>query len=399
MKRLFLSILLGFFSVSCLEDNIQPVTIPFNNTLDVINFVETNSNYINSDQNPSLINVDDVFGELNSSLILDIRQPSEFASGHIPGAINIPPVDIITYIDNTDISKYQKIIIVSKSGQKAAYVTSLLRIVGYNNIYSLNYGMGYWNEIFADVWYETKTNSRYIDNYYLLNWGSKEKLKINYTTPNLMFEDNSKSIKNKIKDRIKLLISSYENNSIISVDEFDDKFQTIPYFFGYGTRTFIMCYDHELERGVSPKDPILYNAHNTYPQPYPRFDAPVEYYIQARSRTVRPLGAFLYNGQSPEWDFRSDALLFTLPNDKEIIIYSYNGQRSAYITAYLNLLGYDAKFILFGAHSMMSKYFTSWEINGLVFKNNLDTVYYDSELSKYDFKKEKIRNYSYEVGP
>jgi rhodanese-related sulfurtransferase len=92
--------------------------------------------------------------------------------------------------------------------------------------------------------------------------------------------------------------------------------------------------------------------------------------------------------------------LFTIPTDREIIIYSYNGQRSAYITAYLNLLGYNARFISFGAHSMLSLYYMSWEIHGRVDdpKNTLDTVYYRSEFAKYAFWEENIRNYSVEIG-
>ncbi len=384
--------------VSCLKENLEPVSISYNNMLDVLNYAETHGDFINSPENPALIDVDEVNANLNSFLILDVRSPSDFALGHIPGAINIQAERITAFLDTTNTLDFQKVVVVSKSGQKAAYITSLLRIIGYDNVYSLDYGMGYWNKLFADVWISSKSNSRYINTYYLLGWPNKEELTIEYSTPNLTFANEDKPIEEKLKDRVKLLISNYEQNSVITVEEFDDMFNPIPYYFGYGEHTFIICYDHELKRGANPSEPLLYNAHNIYPAPYPPSGGPIEYYVAKNSRPVRPLGTYLYNGQSPEYDFSSDRLLFTLPPDKEIIIYSYNGQRSAYITAYLNLLGYDAKFVKFGAHSMMSKYFISWEIHGFVDKNNLDTVYYPSEFSKYDFFEENIRNYPYEAG-
>ena len=379
-----------------MKENLEPVSISYNNMLDVLNYVETHGDFFNSPENPSLIDVDEVNANLSSFLILDIRNPSDFALGHIPGAINIKAEEIINFLDTTDIFDFQKVVVVSKSGQKAAYVTSLLRITGYDNIFSLDYGMGYWNELFADVWLSSKSNSRYVDNVYLQNKPKTEDFLINFSTPNLVFEDEKKPIEENIKERAKFLISHYEQNSVITIEEFDDMFSRAPHHYGYGENRFIICYDHELKRGANPREPLLYNAHRSFPVPEPPNDP--EYYLTKDSPPVRPLGAYLYNGQRPEYDFSSDKLLFSLPPGKEIIIYSYNGQRSAYITAYLNLLGYDAKFVKFGAHAMMSKYFDSWEITGLVKLNNLDTIYFRSEFSKYDFFEENIRNYPYEVG-
>ena len=47
--------------------------------------------------------------------------------------------------------------------------------------------------------------------------------------------------------------------------------------------------------------------------------------------------------------------LKTLPgaSDKTVVVYCYTGQTSAYMAAYLRLLGYNAKTLKFGANSMM----------------------------------------------
>jgi len=47
-------------------------------------------------------------------------------------------------------------------------------------------------------------------------------------------------------------------------------------------------------------------------------------------------------------DLRSTAFLQTIPNNKEIVVYSRIAHSSAFITAYLRLLGYNARSLLFG---------------------------------------------------
>jgi len=45
--------------------------------------------------------------------------------------------------------------------------------------------------------------------------------------------------------------------------------------------------------------------------------------------------------------------LSTLPTDKTVLVYSQTGQESAYVVAYLDLLGYDAGNLAYGANSFM----------------------------------------------
>ncbi len=401
MRKLLSILLISISVASCLEENLQPVEIKYNNMLDILNFAESHDDFINSPENPALIEVDEVNAELSSLLILDIRDPGDFVLGHIPGAINIAPQKVIDFLDTTKILNFEKVVVVSKSGQKAAYVTSLLRIIGYNNVYSLDYGMGYWNQIFADVWISSKSSSKYVDSYYLLRVPPKEPSYLSYSTPSVTFEDESKPFIKKLKDRVNQLITDYDKNSVITIEEFDNMLNTSTTRFGYGKNRFIICYDHTFNPNninIS-ENALLFYAHKVEPKPVFEDDSVTIKYYDTRYRILRPPEVHAFNGQAPEHDFSSDKLLFTIPHYKEIIIYSFNGQRSAYITAYLNLLGYNAKFVEFGAHSMLSKYSISWEIHGLVrYEDQLDTVYYPSPFTKYDFYPDSIRNYPYEVG-
>ncbi len=69
--------------------------------------------------------------------------------------------------------------------------------------------------------------------------------------------------------------------------------------------------------------------------------------------------------------------LKTLPTDKTVVVYCYTGQTSAFVAAYLKVIGYDAKTLLFGANGMM--YDTMVSAGGMtVF--NADTEVYDYTL-------------------
>lgn len=61
-------------------------------------------------------------------------------------------------------------------------------------------------------------------------------------------------------------------------------------------------------------------------------------------------GAIQY---TPKESMKLAACLKTLPTNKTIVVYCYSGQTSAALTAYLRLLGYDAKSLVYGTNSMI----------------------------------------------
>lgn len=81
---------------------------------------------------------DDVSGvDLSSAVIIDVRTPSEFANGHVKGAINIP----VQNLNETDIAKVatkdQTLVLYCKSGGRSGTATSKLRDWGYQDVYNL----------------------------------------------------------------------------------------------------------------------------------------------------------------------------------------------------------------------------------------------------------------------
>jgi hydroxyacylglutathione hydrolase len=64
--------------------------------------------------------------------ILDVRRQSEFAAGHIPGAVHVPHVQLAQRLG--DAPAGDPVIVNCRSGVRSARATSLLRARGINAI-------------------------------------------------------------------------------------------------------------------------------------------------------------------------------------------------------------------------------------------------------------------------
>ena len=68
-------------------------------------------------------------------LIIDVREPAEFAAGHVDGAINLPPADIMSGAHMLDqYPKDQPMILYCKTGSRSNVSMHLLRSMGYTNL-------------------------------------------------------------------------------------------------------------------------------------------------------------------------------------------------------------------------------------------------------------------------
>ena len=67
------------------------------------------------------------------AVLLDVREPDEYLSGHIPGAINIP----LGEIEGTDIPKDTPLYIYCLMGSRSARAAQILAELGYSNVRSI----------------------------------------------------------------------------------------------------------------------------------------------------------------------------------------------------------------------------------------------------------------------
>ena len=70
--------------------------------------------------------------------LLDVRTPREFASGHIPGAVNIPVDDLRTRL--AELPRDRKIAAYCQVGQRGYLATRILLQAGFS---AVNVGGGY----------------------------------------------------------------------------------------------------------------------------------------------------------------------------------------------------------------------------------------------------------------
>ncbi len=250
---------------------------------------------------PSIITAADLQSAnvLDQVYIIDIRAAADYATGHIENAVNVAAGDILDHVESTDLSGYEKIAVVCYSGQSAAWATSLLRLKGYDNAYSLKFGMASWHVDCAGSWNNSVSNMYYTQ-----------------------FETtaNDKGAEGDLPE----LSTGFETAEEILDARVDE-------ILGEGFTP----------AGISASD-VFANLDDYYIINY----WPADQYADPGHVP----GAIQY---TPKASLTTDTDLLTLPTDKTVVVYCYTGQTSAYVAAYLRVLGYDAKSLKFGANGMI----------------------------------------------
>ncbi|MFK5879328.1 MAG: rhodanese-like domain-containing protein [Flavobacteriaceae bacterium] len=303
--------------------NLETLTLNPPNEFEVLlEYMETNGNFINTDASTAIINADEVKKNYKSSsyLLIDIRSDSWFEFGHIKNAKNVKAANLLTYFESEiNPSDFDKIVMICYSGQSAAYYTGLLRIAGYDNVFSMKWGMSSWRTDFAENSWTKNTTNNFADELEL--------------TTNIKSDIGSYPIINT---------GETEAKDILRV-RLEKAFAT-PY------KEYIV---------KSPE--VFENLNDYYIVNYNTVDVYDNGHIP---------GAIQYE---PSTSLSSAIDLNTLPADKKIAIYCLTGQRAAHVVAYLNILGYDTSNIAYGANSFMNK----------VLKSNKTDAFSKKEINMY----------------
>ncbi len=267
----------------------------------LLNYLETNNAFVDGESIP-IVMADEVKKNMKNPKfhVIDIRNEGWFEYGHIKNAANVKAEDLLTYFESTiNPVDYDKIVLVCYSGQSAAYYSSLLKIAGYNNVYSMKWGMSSWREDFADnAW------NKNIKNEYATKLETTEK-----STPEKgsypILSTGKTEAKEILKARLETLFATpYKEFIIKSTDVFE-------------------------------------NLTNYYV---------INYWKEDKCTGHIP-GALHF--QPDAISFTND--LLTLPANQKIVVYESTGQKAAYMVAYLNILGYDTSNLAYGANSFMNE--------------------------------------------
>lgn len=299
---LFIAATIMFVNIGCSEDE-DPITPPTVNESEVlVQYLEGTNDFINSTSCPAMISASalntDILAGANIAII-DVRSATDYANGHIQGAVNVAIADIVNYYRTNSLSSKTKVVVTCYTGQSAAFAVALLRLSGYTNVFDLKFGMCSW--AYPTTWNSKKTEGQ--------------------TSPiTLQTTANAKNTAGSLP--------TLTTGKTTGAEIFESRLSTI-LTEGYSAAS--------ITRTTLFQNLSAYYIVNYWPEAQYTNPGHIE-------------GAVQY---TPQNDLKLANFLKTLPTSgKTIVVYCYTGQTSAHIVAYLRLLGYDAKSLSFGANNL-----------------------------------------------
>lgn len=278
----------------------NPVVIG-NETSLLLKDLKENGDYVNSKAFPSLIKSSIVKESLDKNILLiDLRSPKRFSEGHIKGAVNKKFEELPVFFETViKPFKYDKIIMVCEDGQVSSYTTSLLRLMGYGNVYAMRWGMSSWNKKYAqEGWF--------------------------------------KGVSGKFEANLETTVN--ERPSPKGMPEITTGKLTGAEI---GTARFSKLFEEGTAGILITADEVFSNPQNYYIINLERKDKYEDGHIP---------GAVRYK---PEATLGFTEEMFSIPSDKTIVVYCGTGHNSGFATAYLRLFGYDARTLKYGNNSFM----------------------------------------------
>jgi len=290
-------IFLSFAAVSCDkdEDDVDEAKL-------LVEYLESadGGNYANTAMAAIKSAADTKTGNTAGTMYLvDIRAADDYDAGHVANAVNVAAADLLTHLDGTDADDGKDVIVICYSGQTAAWVTCLLRISGYDNAYSMLFGMCSWNADFAGSWNSNISNQ----------WAAsfEDEAVAKGAVGDLPVLNTGKTTGEEIlKARV----------SVVLAEGFGEAAVVNAEVFGALDNYYVANYWAEAD----------YTQYGHVP------------------------GASQY---TPKASIALDIDLKTLPADETVVVYCWTGQTSANMAAYLKVIGYDAKSLKFGANGMI----------------------------------------------
>ena len=79
-------------------------------------------------------------------LFLDVRSTSEFATGHVPGAINIPHGELAKRLDDLEAQRDREIVLYCERGVRAEIAADVLAQAGFRSLAHLEGDMSAWRQ-------------------------------------------------------------------------------------------------------------------------------------------------------------------------------------------------------------------------------------------------------------
>lgn len=253
--------------------------------------------------------------------VFDIRGGDDFNKGHINGSINVALTDVITKAN--EVGKDKPILVVCYSGQTAGRAVMALRLSGFSNAQVMKFGFSYWSsdENF-DKW-SGKT----------LNGAGDQAV----GSPNWTMEASGPSLPS---NDFPTWTSSTTDGATLLAERIDAMLAAS----GWGVSGADVL-----------ADPAGFNIYNYW-----------------NEGDFGKYGQYKGAYQIMPVSLANDVVK-ALPTSDMFTFYCYTGQTSSFATAWLQVLGYDAKSIFYGVNNMQ---YTALEVGGsTVWHHSFDYPY------------------------
>jgi rhodanese-related sulfurtransferase len=288
----------------CSDDDDDPIT-PTATAFETM--AAAGAAYINTTDCPGTISSADLQAAMDAGpvTVIDIRNEEYFLAGHIAGAYRSSLGTLIADLSSGAIPAGNPYVIACYSGQSAGHAKIAMELLGYSDVKTLLFGMSSWDPLWTsgdltmDKW-TSKCGDALLD---------AELTNNNADLTEHTFPTLTESVDGVVAARVADMLTtgfkgiSYEDLLVLQDTE----------------EVFIMNYwgqdDYDGTTGMPGHIP----------------------------------GAFQF---TPYGSLGIDQMLVNLPTDKKIVVYCWTGQHSSQITAYLNMLGYEALSLTNGANHL-----------------------------------------------
>jgi rhodanese-related sulfurtransferase len=88
------------------------------------------------------VDVTDVARRAPDTLVLDVREPEEYARGHVPGAVNLPQAELATRLD--EVPRDRSVLVICQGGYRSLRSAQFLRQRGYGAVLNVQGGTAAW---------------------------------------------------------------------------------------------------------------------------------------------------------------------------------------------------------------------------------------------------------------
>jgi rhodanese-related sulfurtransferase len=226
--------------------------------------------------------------------VMDIRSASDFADGHIKGAVNVELKNVVSAAANAG---GKKILVVCKTGQTAGHAVMALRLSGYPDAAVLKFGMAGWNPQFEAPWASNVGN---LADDYASEWSTSDSPALE-SFANPSWESTATEGAAILAERVQLMLDN--GFKAISSDD----------VFGHQS-------DYQIHNFWADGDYTTFGHFSTAYQ-------------------LKPISL-------------ANDVVKAVDSEETTLVYCFTGQTSSMVVAWLNVLGYDAKSILFGVNRL-----------------------------------------------